>query len=295
MLGRAGIGIDLSPYAVTLIRAKARPSSPEQVAERIKAIEAQSLLVECPADIPMQVREFFHEKTLREIVGFRSALDPVDDVDNFVLALMCGILHGGRPGFLSRQTRDIIPLKPLGPAEHRRVAPRLSAKLRRVFSKPLPGEFKPGEAYWADSRDLSFLPEDSVDMILTSPPFFETTEFVRHNWLRLWLVGWSLDEQRDRAKQFIGEKAAQLDRFESDLSAVLAEAVRCLRPGGIAVVHSGKRKGDNMTEMILRFATSMDLTLLSVIDESVDHTRRHAIRHISGLSHEFVVLQRKSG
>lgn len=291
LMGRRGIGSDLSLYAYLLIRAKTDPPSKRKILERVKEIQANLVLPD-QIEIPEAVTAFFHPRTLREILAFRNALNPKDKVDDFILAAICGILHGGRPGFLSRRTRDIIPIKPQGEAIYRAVAPRLIAKIERVFSDPLPMHFVRGEAHLGDSRHLDFLPNNSVDLVVTSPPFFETTEFVRHNWLRLWFLGWDEKMQEDVAKHFIGEKMSNLDHFVCDLHQVFSECARCLRPGGLMVIHGGKKSEDeNMSQIICEFAKNEGHDVLTMIDERVDHSRKHAIRKISGKSHEFVILR----
>jgi hypothetical protein len=57
------------------------------------------------------------------------------------------------------------------------------------------------------------------------------------------------------------------------------------------VVHAGKKYGENMTEIIVDFGLKAGYKVESIIDERKDHTSKHALRQISGLSHDFVVLR----
>lgn len=294
LTGRKGIGIDLSPYAFLLIRTKVQPPALADILERIDEV-GEKVRSRVQANVPEEVKQFFHSRTLREILAIRSALDLSDYRDTAILALLCGILHGGRPGFLSRRTRDIIPIRPAGTFEYRPVIPRLRAKALRVYSHALPPAVERGEAYLGDCRNPNILPHYCADFVLTSPPFFEHTEFVRHNWLRLWLFGWSLEEQKQHAARFIGEKAANLHRFRKDINEAIANIGRWLRPGAYCVVHGGKkRSGEDMSELVIDAARSSDFAAVAIIDENADHTRKHAIRKISGESHEFVILRKLS-
>jgi site-specific DNA-methyltransferase (adenine-specific) len=69
------------------------------------------------------------------------------------------------------------------------------------------------EIYLADARDLSFIPDASVHLVVTSPPYFDL-------------------------KQYAGETSAQLgdihqyDQFLIELDKSLAECARVLVPGG---------------------------------------------------------------
>lgn len=294
LLGRKGVGVDLSPYAHVLTRTKVEPPPLPAILARLDGLE-KNLSPHARSDVPAQVKEFFHARTLREILAIRSKLRLQDSVDSAILSLLCGILHGGRPGFLSRRSRDIIPIRPAGAFEYRAAIPRLRAKAIRVYADPLSASFQSGTAYLGDCRDSQLLRPACAHLVVTSPPFFEHTEFVRHNWLRLWLVGWDLDEQKQRAPQFIGEKATNQVRFRSDMNQLVANIARWLKPGGFSVVHGGKkRSGEDMSQMIVDAASRCGLSLVVIIDEKIDHARKHAIRKISGESHNFIVLKKMS-
>lgn len=292
LLSRKGIGIDLSPYAFLLVQTKVQPPPLRDILERLSLVEKD--LAPCvPLDVPAQVKEFFHARTLREILAIRAKLRLESPTDSAILALLCGILHGGRPGFLSRRSRDIIPIRPAGPFQYRAVIPRIRSKAMRVYSDGFPQCFRRGEAYVGDCRDADLLPAACADLVLTSPPFFEHTEFVRHNWLRLWLVGWSLEVQKERARQFMGEKTANLPQFARDVERLVANASLWLKPGGHCVVHGGKKRtGEDMSHMIVDAARERDFAVVAMIDEKVDHRRKHAIRKVSGESHNFVILRK---
>lgn len=287
--GRVGIGVDLSPYAYILTDFKTSPPDIPEILRRVNEL-SEGLSEPVDVTIPNDVSAFFHPDTLTEIVNFRSKLDDNIHLDRCVLSILCGILHGGRPGFLSRKTRDIIPLKPMGEIEHRALIPRLINKIDRVYKSPLPGIFVKGKGYLGDSRKIGYIDSESVDLIVTSPPFFDTTEFVRHNWLRLWLIGWGLETQKGEAKNFIGEK--NMGSFEDDLKSVISECMRVLKPGGRLVMHGGKKGKINMTDFIKVYLGNTEHKVEAIIDERVDHANKHALRKTSGLSHDFLIAKK---
>jgi len=292
LLGRKGVGLDLSPYAYVLTKTKVNPPGLATVLARLDELE-RSLSPLVREDVPVQVKEFFHGRTLREILTIRSKLHLQKPEDLAILGLLCGILHGGRPGFLSRRSRDIIPIRPAGDFEYRPVIPRLRAKAARVYADPLPDSFRSGSAHLGDCRDKTLLSSGVAQLVVTSPPFFEHTEFVRHNWLRMWLVGWDLEEQKKQAPSFIGEKAANLPRFRMDMQQAISNIRHWLRHGGYCVLHGGrKRTGEDMSKTVIDAGIECGLEFVAVIDEKADHTRKHAIRKISGESHNFVILKK---
>lgn len=298
LLQRRATGVDLSPLAYILTFAKAKPPSLDVALRRIEELGNRIETREAPsfAPAPSSIQEYFHPKTLSELLIWRAYLLRLEEpCDYFLLACLAGILHGGRPGFLSRFTRDLIPFRPIGSAEHRPVAQRLKAKAKRALrdgTGPLIAEV---DAHQADSRDLSFLPDGTVDLIVTSPPFFATTEFVRHNWLRTWLVGWELDQQRLAVDSFIGERAANLPRFETDLELVTSECKRLLKGGAYMVVHGSRAGNLDLVELMTGVGQRCGLTVEAEFDEAVDHTIRNRVRKISGETHRFLVLRKAEG
>lgn len=286
--GRVGVGVDLSPYAYILTDFKTALPGVIDLTERVSQLEG-CLGKPLNKGIPYEVTEFFHEDTLREIVNCRNELDFDSHLDRCLLAALCGILHGGRPGFLSRRTRDIIPLKPKGPSEYKPLIPRLINKIERIYGSRIPDSFVTGRAHQADSRNLGFIDDDSVDIVITSPPFFDTTEFVRHNWLRLWLVGWDTNRQQEEAAKFVGER--NINSFYEDLLVVINECERVIKDGGYIVVHGGKKNRESMTEKLIDFGESRGHLIEAVIDEGVDHSSKHKLRKHGGYSHDFAIIR----
>lgn len=111
----------------------------------------------------------------------------------------------------------------------------------------------------ADARELP-LPDESVDIAMTSPPYLQAIDYLRGHRLSLVWMGYTLGELRDLRGTTIGSErqlsaaegwcqktAAEapaatlstrsngiLQRYVSDLDRVVAELSRVLRPGGTA-------------------------------------------------------------
>jgi len=126
---------------------------------------------------------------------------------------------------------------------------------------------------------------------MTSPPFFATTEFVRHNWLRLWLLGWSLRRQKEEAQAFVGEK--NLKRFEQDLGRVVQECAGLLGSEGYLVIHGGSDNGKDLVELCRHAIDRISgFDVRALFEENADIARKHALRKHSGARHKFLVAQR---
>jgi hypothetical protein len=124
-------------------------------------------------------------------------------VDRFIAALALGSLHGEMDkskAYFSNQMPRTISTKPkysvnfwekrdLWP-EPRDVFFILKQRLDYRFASPRP--VNRGKAFLSDIRDLSRIaPElkSSVNLVITSPPYLNVTNFKEDQWLRLWFLG----------------------------------------------------------------------------------------------------------
>jgi len=92
---------------------------------------------------------------------------------------------------------------------------RYLEKMKKKDRKPKPGPIPPGDipgVYMKDARDMSELPEKSVHLIVSSPPYFVGKEYE---------VGMSFEEHCEMVQD------------------VLKECSRVLKPGGIMVLNIG--------------------------------------------------------
>jgi len=114
------------------------------------------------------------------------------------------------------------------------------------------GKFDPGAAQHcrADTQDLSHTaPESfsaggagSVDLIITSPPYGNVTDYYRDHRLRLFWLGH--DPKSLRQLEFAGsaprpKQSAAFEAYRDGLGRVMAQLHRVLRPGGHAALVMG--------------------------------------------------------
>lgn len=207
--GRGIIATDINPYALLLTKAKLE--APNTLAEAIsKATHYLQKLKSSinhisMCDIPDWVKEFFHPQTLTEIVSLNTLL--TENREYFLQACLLGILHHQRPGFLSYPASHLVPYlrtqkfpKEEYPTayEYRAVEPRLLAKIHRVYRRfPKINENLIRVCRFEDAAKLSLEPE-SVDAIITSPPYMNALDYARDNRLRLWFLGVTQHDGYDR-------------------------------------------------------------------------------------------------
>lgn len=289
--GRAGLGTDLSPFAVTVAAAKVRPPSPNELMTALSEFEGE--LQERARSVDLgpveeEIRSFFHDETCREVVAAQDLL--IDTAfgarpaGRAITAALCHVLHGNRPYALSRRSHGIIPIPPKGEFTYKSVAKAVRDKLARAKLDQLPPTFTTGSASQADAFSLPF--EDAAaDAILTSPPFLGTTEFLRQNRVRLWFCGMSYERQLTTKSDFV-EHRRGLDHYLD----LLQEWHRILRPGGTLVMHLGVVKERDMAREIQPHADSAGFDVAAVLYEPVPHLESHGRTDRGGThTHQFLV------
>ena len=200
---RQAAGCDTNPVAVCISRAKTSPPVKRKTLERLEHLREGCIQGEelDPSDF---FRLCFHPRTLGQLLYLRRSLAwQENDVDCFLAALVLGCLHGeshrSRRYFSNRMPRT-ISTKPdysvrwwrhngYEPPE-RDVFTILGNEVEYRFLTPPPegrGKILQGDARTA-SRLFPGLSE-KVKLVITSPPYLDTTNFAEDQWLRLWFLG----------------------------------------------------------------------------------------------------------
>jgi hypothetical protein len=207
--GRAAIGADINPVAYVLTAAKLRPPTRRSLIARVRELECGFVAHAGDFDeearaLPPFFRRAFHHSTLRQLLFLRRELRwRSSSVDRFLAALSLGSLHGEMDksrSYFSNQMPRTISTKPrysLGFWARRRLWPRrrnvfLILRERIGFRYQTPPPAGRGLAFLSDVRDLpaeARAARGRVDLVVTSPPYLDVTNFGEDQWLRLWFLG----------------------------------------------------------------------------------------------------------
>jgi SAM-dependent methyltransferase len=240
---RRVIATDLSPYAVTLTRAKLSPylSFEEANAElEMSAVRVNEVIQSIDLrKVPQWVRAFYHPETLREVIAWAQILKKRRSY--FLLSCLLGIAHHQRPGFLSYPSSHAVPYlrdrsfpRDAYPDlyEYRPLYERLQRKLRRSM-KRLPTLDYSIERSCSLRSAATFAPRARVNAIITSPPYMRRLDYGRDNRLRLWFLGSADWEALDRV---ISPREVQfLDLFRR----CLRQWWKVLNPRGVCILVVG--------------------------------------------------------
>jgi len=308
LLGRRAIGFDIAPDVAIVANAKLNPPSISEVERLLESLSFQDGKAR---GISWQVRTFFSRKTLAQIVDIRDHL--FRQLDNgtgkrkrtahFLLGTLLGILHGHSRLSLSVSCSHSFAMAPRYVREYARkfglrrpnrdVKECLLFRCRELLADAPPAGS--GAAYLGIAEKYPRLRggtlENSVDLIVTSPPYLDVQTYAKDSWLRLWLLGYEYREIRARLIE-TGSPKLYLQKMEP----CLREMLRVLKPLGYAVIIAGDAPWTCGTEKRF-FATAQELgdlgTRLSysgftfriearMLDEIPAHARYYSSVHKDG-------------
>jgi DNA methylase len=234
-LGLRSFGIDSSPVAVAIARAKLASSSANRVVKLAEAL-LQRL---APYSVPIGPfwNRAFHRSTLDQICKLRAGLLEEAETDTAILlrAILLGVLHGpiskvpASASYLSNQMPRTFAPKPdyavrywranaLKPPQ-RNAIEIIRRKAERVLATVPSRIDSATHVKCGDSRmpsAFSRLPR-TITHVVTSPPYYGLRTYLEDQWLRLWLLGGPSHVQYGAATQVSHQSP---ESFAESLAAV---------------------------------------------------------------------------
>ena len=292
---RIGIGSDLNPLAVLLTGAKVDPPSIDFAFERLDQLEATQQYSSVPCFAPPEIQMLFDtEVTLPQLLYLRSKLSPYRKVDRYLLAVLVGILHGKHPANpLESQTLSISMPNTfsMSPGYIRKYIDKNGLKkypfdvfalLRRrltYLNRQDPPSVS-GRVICQDARRLTeHIEKQSVDLIMTSPPYLRVVKYGQYNWIRLWLLGKAVEEAGHGLRVGATDKSLglsdqlNLPKYKKFISSCAASWEKLLRPGGVCAVVIGdvRNQGEkslNLAEEAWReIKSETGLKLVDIVED----------------------------
>ena len=133
----------------------------------------------------------------------------------------------------------------------------------------------------ADSRHLDMLENDSIDMIITSPPYANTYDYyLYHKFRKRWLdidVKYAQENEIGSRREYSSLKKPA-EQWTVDLKLCFNEMYRLLKPNGLAFIVIGdsviKKVLIHIDEVISNFAPEIGFEVCNIISSSLsEHSR----------------------
>lgn len=207
LMGRNAVACDVNPVAYCVTKAKTNSPALSAVKRRITILQKDYISADWEKErrsLPKFFKVAYSPYTLRQVLYLRDTLQwRRTNADSMLAALVLGSLHGESnksPSYLSNQMPHTISTKPdysvrfwekhgdTPPKRDAFTLLRTMAEFRYKSSAPQ----GTAEVHNSDMRDLSrnlgHRPK-SINCVVTSPPYFDVTNFEEDQWLRLWFLG----------------------------------------------------------------------------------------------------------
>lgn len=278
LAGRAAWGCDINPLSKMLLRPRFSPPSLEAIAERLDAID-----LVFRKDIPEELLVFYHPETLNQLCALRDHFlaRESDAIDDWIRMVAINRLTGHSDGFFSVYTL------PPNQATSVKAQTRINAKRNQTppardikaiilkKSKSLLRDYETGSLsdinlllITALADETPTIPDGSVTLVVTSPPFLDIVDYAGDNWLRSWFAG--IDPESVSITM-----AKKPEKWALAMTKVFHELVRVLKRGGHIAFEVGEvRKGTiNLEDLLLPVAAEVGLETVAVLINDQEFTK----------------------
>ncbi|MBU3905183.1 MAG: DNA adenine methylase [Nanoarchaeota archaeon] len=255
--GRIGIGFDISPLAIQIAKAKLKNITYEEIEKRLYEIDFSKEILNGYDEF----KYIYHHKTYSQIMNLKKQLGN-NRTDTFIKAIILCRLHGHSPSFFSVFTFNVISpsakaIRKMSERHHskpefRDVVPRILKKAKTVLRDSII-EQKESYVKIANSNKLP-LKNNSIDMIITSPPFLAAINYIDDNWLRFWFLGYEKENLRKTLIQ-----TNNMEDYKKFIKSSMNEMHRVLKSKKYCIIEVGdvgnNGKRVNLEELIIELAS----------------------------------------
>ena len=246
LMGRRPIGNDANPMSIMMTKPRLDTPILGDVESRLNEVDLASVE---PTEHDQRYSVFFHPSTLRQIVSLRAWLNDreatgsFDNIDDWIRLVAMSRLTGHSPGFFSVYT--LPPNQAASIVSQRRINERRGQSpperdvkaliLRKSRSLLRHGQLhsRKTDLNCGDAQNTPRTPTDSVDLVVTSPPFLDVVNYQTDNHVRAWFAGIDIDTQP------IATPSSTED-WQRFTGRVLLELCRVVKPGGVICYEVGE-------------------------------------------------------
>ncbi len=247
--GACAVGVDSSPVAAAIARAKLQHVAPAAVIDRAACILRHSSATQVPEGPFWD--NCYTPSVLETLCRFRNYFISTesDSVDMFLRALLMGLLHGPIRDktlryFSNHLTADFAPLPEAAIAvwkEHHLQPPvcnvREMIQQRAAYLLAEQPEPAVGIVLGGDSRKVHFADRgQKFGWIISSPPYYGMDSYPTDQWLRNWIIGGTAFPERKAAGQIAQQTP---DAYVNDLAEVWKHVGDACHPGARLIVRVG--------------------------------------------------------
>ena len=255
LLNRVPLGCDINPLSRILTYPRLNLPEISEVEKRLQSIDLKA-----PQDIREDLLVFYHPDTLKSITNLREYLlkreehGEMDHADAWIRMVATNRLTGHSSGFFSVYT--LPPNQAVSVDSQRKInekraqTPPLrdvkaiimhkSRSLLRIIKKSeavlLRRIAEKARLLTSSADHTPDIRDDTVHLVVTSPPFLDVVDYQRDNWLRCWFNG--IDPGSVNIWHF-----HKPEDWQEKMTGVFKELKRVLVPGGCVAFEVGEVRG----------------------------------------------------
>ena len=280
--GCRAYGNDINPLSQVLTKPRLTPPTLSQIEQRL-----QEIALPTNDAIDPDLLVFFERGTLQELYGWRQYFrqkqedDQLDRTDAWLQMVACNRLTGHSKGFFSVytlppnqatsvQAQQKINQKRGQTPEYRDTKQLILKKSKQLLRHSIPDHFWRDDArLFTESADQTTqIRNDFVDLVVTSPPFLDTVNYIQDNWLRMWFCDIEME----------ASKIWQLRRLEDwifQMKKVFVELRRILKPQGRIAFEVGEVRGGSvlLENVVVEAASEAELIAESILINTQHFTK----------------------
>ncbi len=307
LMGREAFGNDINPLSSLIVRPRFNPPSVDEINDFLHKVNWRKT-----GRIRKDLLAFFHPKVLRQISAMREWFlheaplcnqnpNPVIDW----LRMICiNRLTGHSEGFFSVYT---LPPNQITSVENQlRINKKYNntppiRNIKSIILKKTKSLLRDGFTNSNNNFHLSTglannlknIESNSISLIVTSPPFLDTVNYVRENWMSCWFAG--IDAKNICMPTHRTERS-----WEEMVRSVLIEMARVLKPGGYIAFEVGEiNKGEIFLDRtVRRAAINLPYKCICVVINTHDFTKTancwSVLNNSRGTNTNRIVILRRS-
>jgi DNA modification methylase len=311
--GRNIVANDVNPLSALLVKPRLFVPCLIEVAERLRCIPLDYNL---RADIDLSM--FYHPATEAELVSLKHYLrarhesGTEDMLDGWIRMVATNRLTGHSPGFFSVYTfppnqavsqasqvrinvkRDQVPsyrdTKAIILKKSRQLLQGLtSEQIEQLHTAAQQALFLTG-----DARATPEIPDGSIQLTVTSPPFLNIVQYAEDNWLRCWFNSLPTDQMATQITM-----ARTVERWSEVMGRVFTELFRVTKAGGFVAFEVGEvRNGKiKLEETVVPLGVAAGFRCEAILINAQQFTKTAniwgVVNNRSGTNSNRIVLLRK--
>ncbi|WP_179300288.1 DNA methyltransferase [Pseudothioclava arenosa] len=278
--GRVAFGNDANPLSILLTEPRLNTPTLGQVRERLAEIPWKSF-DDFEHD---ELLPFYHPDTLAMIEGLRSWMiersnnNLLDNTDKWIRMVAINRLTGHSPGFfsvytmppnqaVSIETQVKINAK-RNQSPTRREVPDIILKKSKSLLSQGGASTDSYKLLTKKSHETNEIPDASVSLTVTSPPFLDIVQYEADNWLRCWFAGIEVEKVGISSHK-------KVEDWQDFTHQTLRELVRITKPGGHIAYEVGEVRNKTvfLEEHVLEASSGLAIEPEAVMINQQDFTK----------------------